>query len=99
MFDPRIESDAAAAFTATPLALPVLPVVPDDEIETPPLPRDHPKWVKDALAVSYRARRLLARVRPVAIRVLTFWDHQLRGVSIAGSRLTVDFSGSYKLDW
>jgi hypothetical protein len=76
----------------------ILPLVPDDELETPPLPREHPKWVKDALAVSQRARALIARMRPIAARVLTFWDHHVRGIVIGGRRLSVDASGSYRME-
>ena len=88
MLRPWVESSGVAP--AAPFAL-----VPDDELETPVLPREHPRWVKDALAVSQRARRLFAQLRPAAIVVLTFWDHQTRGVTISGQRLGVDSSGSY----
>jgi hypothetical protein len=77
---------------------PVLALLPDDELETPPLPREHPKWVKDALAVSQRARSAIARLRPVIIRVLTFWDHHVRSIAIAGRELSIDISGSYRID-
>ncbi len=77
---------------------PVLALLPDDEFETPPLPREHPKWVRDAVAVSQRARQLMARLRPVVIHVLTFWDHHLRNVTIGGRRLSVDVSGSYRIE-
>lgn len=76
----------------------IFPLLPEDELETPPLPREHPKWVKDALAVSQRARTIVARLKPVAVRILTFWDHHVRGVSVGGRRLEVDVSGSYRLD-
>ena len=79
-------------------SFPVLPFVPDDELETPPLPREHPKWVKDALAVSQRARQLIARLSPVLVRVLTFWDHHVRSIVVGGRELSVDVSGSYRLD-
>ena len=79
-------------------SFPVLPFVPDDELETPPLPREHPKWVKDAVAVSQRARQLIARLPAVLVRVLTFWDHRMRGIVVGGRELTVDISGSYRLD-
>ena len=79
-------------------SFPVLPFVPDDELETPPLPREHPKWVKDAVAVSQRARQLIVRLPPVLVRVLTFWDHHLRGIVVGGRKLSVDVSGSYRLD-
>lgn len=76
----------------------VIPLLPDDELETPPLPREHPKWVRDALAVSQRARHLIANIKPVLIRVLTFWDHGARGISVGGRELSVDTSGSYRLE-
>lgn len=88
MLRPWVESPSV------PQALP-LGLQPDDELETPVLPREHPRWVRDALAVSSRARRLFASLRPAAISVLGFWDHQTRAVSIGASRLGVDSSGSY----
>jgi hypothetical protein len=60
------------------------------------LPRDHPAWQRDVLAVSARVRAILARMRPVAVRVLTFWDHAVRRVTIGGRRLDVDPSGCYR---
>lgn len=76
----------------------VAPLIPDDELETPPLPREHPRWVKDAQAVSQRARQLIARLRPLAVRVLTFWDHHVRSLTVAGRRLSIDVSGSYSVE-
>lgn len=76
----------------------ILPLVPDDELETPPLPREHPKWIKDALAVSQRARQIIGRLKPVMVRVLTFWDHHARGIAVGGRELSVDISGSYRLE-
>jgi hypothetical protein len=76
----------------------IVPLLPDDELETPPLPREHPKWVKDALAVSQRARQLIANIKPAVIRVLTFWDHRTRGISIGSRELSVDTCGSYRLE-
>lgn len=76
----------------------ILPLLPEDELETPPLPREHPRWVKDALAVSQRARALIARLKPVVVRVLTFWDHHVRGMTIGGRELQVDISGSYRIE-
>lgn len=86
---PRIELRSSA---------PVLGLAPDDELETPLLPGEHPKWVRDALAASQRARTLLARIKPVVVRVLTFWDHHLRSTTISGRRLTIDVSGSYRVE-
>ena len=76
----------------------ILPLVPEDELETPPLPREHPKWVKDAVAVSQRARQIIGRLRPVLVRVLGFWDHHARAIVIGGRELSVDISGSYRMD-
>lgn len=76
----------------------IFPLLPDDELETPALPREHPKWVKDALAVSQRARALIARITPAIVRVLTFWDHRVRSVALGERRLEVDISGSYRLE-
>ncbi|HZZ64559.1 MAG TPA: hypothetical protein VFE17_03605 [Candidatus Baltobacteraceae bacterium] len=76
----------------------VAPYAADDELETPPLPREHPKWVRDAASVSKRARRLIDGVRPLLIRVLTFWDHHIRSIKIGNRDLTIDASGSYRLE-
>ena len=61
------------------------------------LPRDHPAWQRDVLAVSSRVRAILAQLRPVAVRVLTFWDHVVRSVRIGGRSIEVDPSGCYRL--
>lgn len=79
-------------------SLPLVPALPEDELETPPLPREHPKWVKDALAVSARARAVIHKLRPVIVRVLTFWDHRLRSITIGGRELSIDASGSYRME-
>lgn len=71
---------------------------PDVEIETPYLPHDHPAWARDAIALSMRARDLLAKFKPVAVKILTFWDHTIRSIIVANRRLTVDVSGSYRID-
>lgn len=72
--------------------------VPIAEFETPVLPRDHPAWMRDAVAVSSRAREWLERLKPVVVRVLNFWDHSIRSIRVMGSTLTVDPSGSYRID-
>ena len=98
---PRVESDAgllAYPQPATADILPILPLVPDDELETPPLPREHPKWVRDAVAISQRARLALTKLRPAIVRIMTFWDHGVRSIAVAGRRLDVDASGSYRLE-
>ena len=61
------------------------------------LPRDHPAWQRDVLAVSARVRAILAQLRPVAVRVLTFWDHAVRSIAVGRRRVEVDPSGCYRL--
>jgi hypothetical protein len=91
---PALESAPLAI--AAPTIAP--PQVADGGAEMPAtLPRDHPAWQRDMLAVSARVRALLAQLRPVAVRVLTFWDHAVRSVSLGGRRLEVDPSGCYRL--
>jgi hypothetical protein len=90
--------DAEAAATALPIAVP-LPQRTDSEtaaVET--LPRDHPQWVRDTISISSRARALLDRLRPVVVTLVTFWDHALRTLRIGVNTLSVDPSGSYRLD-
>ena len=72
--------------------------IPDDELETPPLPQEHPRWVKDAAAISQRARRLLEKLRPIAIAVMTFWDHGMRTLRFGDRTLSIDASGSYRFE-
>lgn len=100
MLQPRVEREIPAALYVPPSsAASYVPLIPDDELETPPLPREHPKWVKDALAVSQRARRhVLGGLKPVVMRILTFWDHHVRGIAIGNRRLSIDTSGSYRLE-
>jgi hypothetical protein len=98
---PRIDPDTNPAYVPTAAltgSTAILPLLPEDELETPPLPREHPKWVKDAVAVSQRARQAILRLRPVIVRVLTFWDHRLRNIAVAGRSVSIDFSGSYRVE-
>jgi hypothetical protein len=62
------------------------------------LPQDHPRWVSDAVAISRAARELATRLRPVVITVCSFWDHRFRCIAIAGRRIGIDGSGSYRLE-
>ena len=73
-------------------------LVPDVEIEAPVLPRDHPAWMRDGIAISTRAREWLMKLKPVALRVLTFWDHAVRSITVMGRTFGVDASGCYRLD-
>jgi len=61
------------------------------------LPRDHPAWQRDVLSVSARARAVVAALRPVVVRALTFWDHAVRAITVGARRLEVDPSGCYRL--
>jgi hypothetical protein len=76
----------------------IVPVVAEAELETALLPRDQPRWVKDAVAVSLRARELIAKLRPAAVRVLCFWDHRIRAIVVGDRNVRVDASGSYRAD-
>jgi hypothetical protein len=76
----------------------VVPVVAEAELETALLPNDQPRWVKDAVAVSQRARELIAKLRPAAVHVLSFWDHRIRAIVVGDCRVAVDASGCYRID-
>lgn len=91
------EGGAGVALHAADAPEAVVPAVAETEMDAA-LPREHPRWVRDAVAVSSRARDLIARLKPAAIRVLCFWDHRLRAISIAGRRVCVDASGCYRAD-
>jgi hypothetical protein len=77
----------------------VVPVVAETELETALLPHEQPRWVKDAVAVSQRARELIAKLRPAAVHVLSFWDHRIRAIVVGERRVGVDASGCYRADW
>jgi hypothetical protein len=61
------------------------------------LPRDHPAWQRDILSVSARARAVVAALRPVVVRALTFWDHVLRRTRIGFRTIEIDPSGCYRV--
>ena len=70
---------------------------PEADIE-PRLPSDHPAWARDVISLSQRARELFARLRPIAIRIYTAWEHRVRSIFVAGARLSIDIAGCYRLD-
>lgn len=76
----------------------IVPAVADGELETALSPHDRPRWVKDAVAISARARDLIARMRPAAVRVLCFWDHRIRAIVVGDRRVQIDASGCYRID-
>jgi hypothetical protein len=77
---------------------PVVAAVTEADGELPALPRDHPRWVKDAVAVSQRAREIVAKLRPIVIRVLGFWDHRIRSTFVTGRCVRVEPSGCYRIE-
>ena len=95
------DATTSPALDAAPIALPPLaPAQQSGDTWLEPvatLPRDHPAWQRDVLSISARVRAILTQLRPIAVRVLTFWDHTLRSVAISGRRLEIDPSGSYRL--
>ena len=96
----ELEENAPAAALQLGAARPeaIVPAVADAELETGLPPNDQPRWVRDAVAVSQRARELVAKLRPVAVHVLSFWDHRIRAVVVGGRYVRVDASGSYRAD-
>ncbi len=63
----------------------------------PSLPGDHPAWQRDVVSISSRVRALIAAMRPVIVKVLTFWDHRLGDIMLGARTFGVDPSGSYRL--
>jgi hypothetical protein len=62
------------------------------------LPADHPAWARDVVSISQRARDLFARLRPVAIKIFSAWEHRVRSMFVAGRRVSIDASGCYRAD-
>ena len=98
----RIEQEEHAAVTVAAggarASEPIVPAVAQGDLETSGLPHDHPRWVRDAVAVSQRARRIVEKLKPVVIAVLTYWDHRWRSAVVAGHRVRIDASGCYRAD-
>ena len=91
---------ASASVVDPPAALATAIGGPFAEVDVdaaPSLPGSHPMWQRDVLAVSARVRAIVAALRPVALQVLTFWDHVVRSISVGPRRIEVDPSGSYRL--
>jgi hypothetical protein len=82
--------------SATPIALTAIDY--DDRWGGQTLPGDHPPWMKDTLSLSQRARTLIAKLRPVVVRVIACFDHHVRSIVVGNGRLSIDSSGSYRLD-
>jgi hypothetical protein len=97
----RIELDETPATLSARLEVgrseAAVPPVARTDLETALLPQDHPRWVKDAVAVSQRARELIAKLRPVIVHVLSFWDHRIRSIMVGDRCVAVDPSGCYRV--
>jgi hypothetical protein len=63
----------------------------------PSLPGDHPAWQRDVVSISARARALIAAIRPLVVKVFTFWDHRMGDITLGARTFGVDPSGSYRL--
>ena len=96
----RFEADDAAARVAAETVQLQPAILPAGEAEhqSSLLPHDHPRWVRDAVAVSRAARELIAKLKPIALHVMSIWDHRFRCIAVAGQRVSVDPSGSYRID-
>lgn len=58
---------------------------------------EHTAWRRDRISPSARARRLLEKIKPFFIKVLSFWDHRITRISLEGRDLFIDSSGSYQV--
>lgn len=100
----RIELDGQGALaTNVPAAgAPVAPVAiafdNDDQFGGPTLPNDHPAWLKDAVSLSQRARVLVTKLKPIVLHVIAAWEHRVRTIVVGGRRVSVDASGSYRIE-
>jgi hypothetical protein len=83
---------ALAAQGVAPLALD-----PDGEFGSR-LPPDHPPWARDVVSLTQRARALLVKLKPVVVRVLAAWEHRVRALTIGGRRVSIDATGSYRVE-
>ncbi len=96
--DPGVAQQLALPNQNAPNLVAAIGFDPDDRYGGNALPSDHPHWMKDTLSISQRARALIAKLKPVVVRVITAWDHHVRSISVAGRTLRVDASGSYRFD-
>jgi len=98
--DPDTQIGAAPALVPTEAALEAQAIAfdPDDRYSGPALPHDHPRWMRDTLSISQRARALLVKIKPVVVNVIAYWEHRVKRIAIGGQMLCVDQSGSYRLE-
>lgn len=62
------------------------------------LPRDHPKWMRDRFTITAATKAWLGRIKPIVIRVFSFWDHRVHRLTTEDGTIEVDVSGSYRCD-
>jgi hypothetical protein len=93
-----LEAAGAPAEPRRPEAAAGVTIAIDESAIESALPADHPAWTRDRLSLSSQARALLARIKPAVVTVLAFFDHRLRSVFVGGRKLSIDASGSYRLD-
>ena len=87
--------DPASLF---PLAVvPALAPIDADAAGLPALPNDHPRWQRDSVSLSARARGIVAHAVPIVVRTFSYWDHRLREIALGTRTLTVDPAGCYRL--
>jgi len=96
--DAQIGAPVPAAPTEAALEAQAIAFDPDDRYSGPALPSDHPRWMRDTLSISQRARALLTKIKPVAVAVISYWEHRIKRIVIGGQSLCVDQSGSYRLE-
>jgi hypothetical protein len=99
MNDPSAQAPLIDPLALAPLAvLPAGSAADGENDATAGLPTDHPAWQRDVLAISSRVRAILTTLRPVVVRVQTFWDHVVRATGLGDGRcLEVDPSGCYRM--
>jgi hypothetical protein len=90
-------NETAAVAGLPPLALVALEPADADAERDLALPADHPRWQRDVLSISARARAVLADLAPLVIRTLSYWDHRVREIAFGHRRLAVDPAGCYRL--
>ncbi len=96
--EPEESVAATSVYVGASRSEPIVAAIGDDAFESSLQGRERPGLVRDAVAISQRARELLARLKPIAIGVFGFWDHYVRSIVVAGRCVCVDPSGSYRID-
>lgn len=96
--DPSVPTPPDAFAVAANAIVPAHDAVAEELDLAPSLPGEHPAWQRDVVAISARVRALVATIKPIAVTVLTFWDHLARSISVGGARrLEIDPSGCYRV--